>query len=52
MGELETCIKNSLNKQQIVEGTETYKILLNEVKETIKYCNKLKSQLGEEYLYL
>jgi len=45
MGELESCIKNSLNKQQIVEGTETYKISLDEVKETIKHCNKLKSQL-------
>ena len=43
--ELENCIKNCLNQKQIVEGTETYKLSLIEIKETIKYCNRLKSQL-------
>jgi hypothetical protein len=45
MLELENCIKNCLNHKQIVKGTETYKLNLAEIKETIKYCNKLKSQL-------
>ena len=45
MLELENCIKNCLKHKQIVKGTETYKLNLAEIKETIKYCNKLKSQL-------
>ena len=45
MDELEKCLKDCLNRKQIVENTETYKISLEEVKETIKYCNKLNSQL-------
>jgi hypothetical protein len=45
MVELENWLKDCLKRKQIVENTETYKITLEEVKETIKYCNKLKSQL-------
>lgn len=45
MIDLENCLKDCLKRKQIVENTETYKITLEEVKETIKYCNKLKSQL-------
>jgi phage anti-repressor protein len=43
--ELENCIKDCLKQTQIVKGTETYKLTLFQIKETIKYCNKLKSQL-------
>ena len=43
--DLERCIKDCLKRKQIVNGTETYKISLEEVKDTIKYCNKMKSQL-------
>jgi hypothetical protein len=40
--DLENCIKDCLKRKQIVNGTETYKISLEEVKNTIKYCNKMK----------
>lgn len=43
--DLENCMKDCLKRKQIVNGTETYKISLEEVKNTIKYCNKIKSQL-------
>ena len=43
--EIENCIKDCLKRRQIVNNTETFNLNLEEIKETVKYCNKLKSQL-------
>ena len=37
--EIETCIKQNLKKHQIKHKTETFKIDLDFIKETVKYCS-------------